>query len=71
MKLEVDVNAFPIQRGDIFLLCSDGLYKELSDSEIRKIIKKTPYNKTQDKLLEDCLSREAKDNVSLIVVKAE
>jgi len=68
--LDVDVNAFPINSDDLFLLCSDGLYNELSAKELQQILKNGKLNKIPDKLMDECLSKEAKDNVSFIVVKA-
>ena len=68
--VDVDVNAFPIQHDDLFLLCSDGLYNELSAKEIEQALKIGHLDKVSEKLMRDCLSHEAKDNVSFIVVKA-
>lgn len=59
-----------IQEGDIFLLCSDGLNKELKDSEISQVL-------TQDKpaaqlcstLLDLTLAKKARDNVTAVVIK--
>jgi len=69
-ELEVDVNAFPIKSDDLFLLCSDGLYNELSENELQQVLVNEKLNKIPDKLMSECLSKEAKDNVSFIVVKA-
>lgn len=68
--LDVDVNAFPIQNDDLFLLCSDGLYNELSAKELEQSLKIRDLDKISEKLMRTCLSYEAKDNVSFIVVKA-
>lgn len=68
--LQVDVNAFMIKRGDLLLLCSDGLYNELSSGEMRTILKAGNVSKIPDKLMSECLSKEAKDNVSFILLKA-
>jgi len=70
-ELDVDVNAFPINPDDLFLLCSDGLYNELSANELQQILMREKLNKIPDKLMSECLSKEAKDNVSFIVVKAQ
>lgn len=70
-ELDVDVNAFPIKRDDLFLLCSDGLYNELSANELKQILESEKLNKVPDKLMNECLSKEAKDNISFIVVKVQ
>jgi serine/threonine protein phosphatase PrpC len=69
-ELDVDVNAFPVQADDLFLLCTDGLYNELSSGEIEQMLKYGHLDKISEKLMQSCLSHEAKDNVSFIVVKA-
>jgi len=69
-ELDVDVNAFPINSDDLFLLCSDGLYNELSAKELQQMLSYSKLSKISDKLMSECLSKEAKDNVSFIVVKA-
>jgi serine/threonine protein phosphatase PrpC len=70
-ELDVDVNAFPIKHDDLFLLCSDGLYNELSAKELQQILESEKLNKIPDKLMSECLGKEAKDNVSFIVVKVQ
>lgn len=60
---------FTIQKGDIYLLCSDGLSDSLSDSEIAEILeparKVSGYTK---ELMERVLQTGAKDNVTIAVV---
>lgn len=68
-ELELEKTALITQPNDIFLLCSDGLNKELSDAEIAAIINYSPIEKAVDTLLTLCLSRRARDNISVIIVK--
>jgi protein phosphatase len=69
-ELAIDVNAFTIHADDLFLLCSDGLYNELSTRELQKTLHSSSFEKLSGDLMRACLSRKAKDNISLIVVKA-
>ena len=69
-ELAIDVNAFTILADDVFLLCSDGLYNELSNHELEKLLHTTSLKKMASDLMRASLSRKAKDNISLIVVKA-
>lgn len=69
--LDVDVNAFPIKLGDLFLLCSDGLYNELSANELQETLKTEKFSKIPERLMDDCLNKEAKDNVSFVIVKVQ
>lgn len=69
-ELAIDVNAFTVQANDVFLLCSDGLYNELSSQEIEKLLHTNSLEKVSADLMQASLTQEAKDNISLIVVKA-
>jgi len=68
--LALDAEIIEPCAGDRFLLCSDGLNKELSDTEIASILTLHPLQDAAEKLLHQCLERGASDNVSLILVEA-
>lgn len=69
-ELFLDVMLFEIRPGDTFVLCSDGLYNELDAEEIRGAIDDDVAG-SADRLLQMALAKGARDNVSLVVVKAE
>lgn len=56
-----------IRPGDIFLLCSDGLNKEVADMEIESILQTTAIKEGVDQIMELCLLRRARDNVTVVV----
>lgn len=69
--LEVDAVADEIQTGDIFLLCSDGLYGVVPDDEIAGYLKgHSPENACRN-LVQICLERGAPDNVTVIAVACD
>ncbi|MFV1873519.1 MAG: PP2C family protein-serine/threonine phosphatase [Oleiphilus sp.] len=68
--VDVDVNAFQIEKNDTFLLCSDGLYNEVPVTEMEKALKLGSLDKASDTLMKKCLESEARDNVSFILIKA-
>ena len=70
-KIDIDMLTFGIQQDDIFLLCSDGLYSALSDDEIAGCLDGYRVNEAVRLLINKALDNGAKDNVSVIVVKAE
>ena len=59
----------PLQTGARFLICSDGLTKELSDSEIEAQLKSGhPAQKTAEALTEAALGAGGRDNVTVMVL---
>jgi serine/threonine protein phosphatase PrpC len=58
-----------LEIGDISLLCSDGLSSALSDAEIADILTISPVTAAADRLIEQALAQDARDNVSAIVVE--
>lgn len=67
--LAVDVMLIEIMPDDIFVLCSDGLYNELSSEEINRVLG-PDIERSADRLLAMTLERGARDNVSLLVIRA-
>ncbi len=57
--------------GDLFLLCSDGLTGELEDAEIEAVLRTAGLEAAAEELLARTLAREARDNLSLILVGCE
>jgi len=68
-NLELDCQVVEIQAGDVFLLSSDGLDKEVSFTEIEQILIENNYDESVEILVEQVLSRGARDNISVIVVE--
>jgi len=66
-ELELDKLSARIQAGDVFLLCSDGLFKELAEAEIATMLGAGAGPHT---LLDAALARGARDNVTAVVVRA-
>lgn len=59
-----------IKKGDIFLLCSDGLNDELTDIEIKDILLSGSELKDKcSRLVKKALKMGAKDNVTVLVVQ--
>lgn len=66
-SLFLDIELFALQPGDIYLLCSDGLYKELSDEEIAKTLGNDVH--AVNRLIMFALERGAHDNVTVVAVQ--
>lgn len=66
--LHVEPYLFEVKSNDIYLLCSDGLYNELSTQEIKECLS-SDINASAHNLIEETLLCDARDNVSVVVVK--
>ena len=63
-----------VNEGDLYLLCSDGLTDMLSDEDIASIIRKKGMDdlkETAHLLLDSALSSGGKDNVTIVLIRAE
>lgn len=69
--LFLDVAVFDVQPTDTFLLCSDGLYRELTDDTLARELAAVSLDGLADRLLGLCLEGAARDNVSLVVVRGD
>ncbi|MDH3379453.1 MAG: protein phosphatase 2C domain-containing protein [Gammaproteobacteria bacterium] len=68
-ELGVDIRIENMQQGDAFLLCSDGLYKEVSEDEMANIIAAGKPESIVADLQELALQREGRDNITLVAVQ--
>jgi len=66
--LKLDLEIFTIAPGDQFILCSDGLDKELADYEIYDTVVNHRAAEVADALVELALSRGSRDNVTVVAV---
>lgn len=70
-QLYVDVDIDKAEAGDVFLLCSDGLYKHVNDEEIAQLLREKDTSEACRSLIDLTLQRGATDNVTIVVIKAE
>lgn len=69
--LSVDTISFQANPGDTYLLCSDGLDKEVRFEEISEVLRQCDPEACSHMLMELALSRGARDNVTVVVVTAD
>ncbi|NEV63334.1 PP2C family protein-serine/threonine phosphatase [Thiorhodococcus minor] len=65
---DVRLDIFP---GDYFLLCSDGLYNEVSEPELERVLSENDCESAAEALLQLALSGEARDNISIVAIQVE
>ncbi len=67
--LKLDVEIVELQPGDVFILCSDGLDKEVNPSEMLEIAGRQNERSLSDTLVDLALSRGSRDNVTVVTVE--
>jgi protein phosphatase len=67
--VELDSQMFELAPGDSYLLCSDGLYRELGEGEIGVCLALDDARLACEALIERALVGGARDNVSVVVVR--
>lgn len=70
-KLRLEMQYTTVHPGDRYLLCSDGLYKDLKRDEIKALLENGPADYAVNRLVDLALERGGSDNVTAIVLQAE
>ena len=65
-QIYIDQANFPVEHGDIFLLCTDGLTNMVDDMTISKILQTAPNPAAT--LIDAALNAGGRDNISVIVI---
>jgi serine/threonine protein phosphatase PrpC len=68
-ELYLDRELLELQDGDRYLLCSDGLYRELSDADLARDLAGQDVTSACKTLLSHALAGSCRDNVSVVVVE--
>ena len=69
-KISFDSFTFKAQADDLYLLCSDGLIKEVRHREITASMQQGECRAIAQDLIRRSLDRGARDNVTVVVSKA-
>ncbi|MEA3410007.1 MAG: protein phosphatase 2C domain-containing protein [Pseudomonadota bacterium] len=69
--LDLECRTLKIEDGDTFLLCSDGLYGEVTETEIATELLRGTCDRSCKRLIDLVMSRDARDNITAIVAHAE
>jgi len=71
-RVTPDVFEFEAEPGDLFMLCSDGLTRELADATIENLLKcDDPLEKLATRLVEAAKKAGGHDNITCLLVRAE
>ena len=67
--LHLDLEIVELRRGDVFVLCSDGLDKEADADDIAEVLKRSDVADIPTQLIELALERGGRDNVSVLAIE--
>jgi protein phosphatase len=70
-SLQIDFNARDLQAGDIFLLCTDGLYNYVEGEEMQKVALAQSPAEACETLVRLANTRGGEDNITCLVVKVK
>ena len=68
-ELSLEVLELSVHPGDTFLLCSDGLYQDLSGEALGNALNLASPRKVLDRLFQDALRGPARDNLTAVVIR--
>ncbi len=69
--LEPNFYRLKTQPGDVYLLCSDGIWSKFEDAELLELIDRQPLDQASERIVKLVYERGAPDNLSLILIKLE
>jgi len=69
-NLYLSVGIEETENEDIYILCSDGLYRDISEKELLQLSTSDDVTAICENMMHVALSREAKDNITLIITKS-
>jgi protein phosphatase len=71
-QVEVVLSQVSLRRGDVVLLCSDGLHGPVSDEEMLEILRaESDLKKATENLLQKALERDGPDNVTVVLARVD
>lgn len=69
--LPVEYGEQPLQEGDIFLLCSDGLTNFTSEEQLCEILEENDFFAAADAMIDAALEAGGQDNITAVLLKVE
>ncbi len=71
-SVQTEVNEFRVEKGDVYLMCSDGLSDMITDEQISAILATAPsWEQAAPQLVDAANAAGGRDNISVLLVKAD
>lgn len=70
-EVEVDTRIEPLEEGDVFLLCSDGLSNMVEEDEMLEMVTRYHFQEAAIRLVEAANERGGDDNITVILTRID
>ncbi len=71
-RLEVDYKTLPIEKGDLFLMTTDGIHDFIDDKALKKILEESSYlTPMADKIVQKAKANNSDDNLTCQLLRVE
>jgi len=71
-EVDVDTRTYPVQAGDVILLCSDGLTSMISEAQVAEILRTAPsLDRAAQALIDEANRAGGRDNITVILFRLE
>ncbi len=67
-QVDAQISSFALERGDLFLIASDGLTDNLTDADIVRVLSDTPLEAAAQELVKGACEAGGSDNISLVLI---
>lgn len=69
-RVNLEINEFPVEPGDLFLFCSDGLTDSIEDSELAVLLRDpSPLPRLAERLVQQANALGGRDNISALLAR--
>jgi protein phosphatase len=70
-EVEIDTQVIEIERGDYYLLCSDGLSNLVEDHEMLELLNSSPFQEAARNLVDLANKRGGDDNITAVLARVD
>lgn len=67
--LQPDIKTLDVQKGDKYIICSDGLYEYVTKKEMLELLMRYPAEDAAERMIEKALGGGGKDNVTVLIAE--
>ena len=70
-EVEIDTSVLEVERGDLYLLCSDGLSNLVEDNELLDMVHQNTFQEAARKLIDLANRRGGDDNITCVIARID